>query len=110
MTGQMKKLTGKCPVTDCYEPCKRSQFSLERMGNVCLFVCLFVFAVHNLKFLFLKFLVRYLDYGNCEKRKKECVISLHSKFRMIPFQALCCSIACPGHVAFTEKVRLIYCI
>jgi len=51
--------------------------------------------------------VRYVDYGNCELRELDCLMKLGSEFKLIPFQAVRCSIATEDYTTFTDKVKKI---
>ena len=45
-----------------------------------------------------------MDFGNCELRERDSLMALGSEFKVIPFQAVRCSIATDDHTSFTEKV------
>ena len=49
-------------------------------------------------------MIRYLDFGNSEKRSRDFLVALRSEYRVIPFMAFQCSITCPDHTSFSAKV------
>ena len=51
-----------------------------------------------------QFTVRYLDFGNSEKREARYLFPLRSEFRQLPFQAIHCSIVSDEHPTFTQPV------
>ena len=55
-----------------------------------------------------QFTVRYLDFGNSEKREARHLFALRSEFRQLPFQAVHCSIVSEDHPSFTQPVSLEY--